>query len=504
MLNFIDNLVNGITMYRLVLYYLIGLWIAAAVFSLMGLLPFGFVDLAVGTSIVLLVCAVTNAVFAYVFEVPANVESLYITALILVMIITPQPMQKAGLSFLFWASVWAMASKFIFAIGKKHLFNPAAFAVVLMSLTINQYASWWIGTLVMLPFVVVGGILITRKIQRFDLVLSFFAMGIVASVLTSLKADPLVILWKTVVDSPLLFLGFVMLTEPLTTPPTRRLRLAYGSLVGILSQPAVHLASFYFTPEIALLAGNIFSYLVSPKEKYMLKLQERFQFGKDIFHFVFAPNKPAKFKPGQYLEWTLGHKDPDNRGNRRYFTIASSPTEQGVQLGVKFYPNSSTYKKALLDMKKGDILTASQLAGEFTLPEDKQKKLVFIAGGIGVTPFRSIMKYLVDTEDKRSIVLFYCNKISSEIAYKDVFDQAEKQLGTKTVYVLTDKTAVPKDWNGQQGYITPEMIAKEVPDYMERMFYISGPHAMVVAYENVLKEMSVSRDHIKIDFFPGF
>ena len=86
-----------------------------------------------------------------------------------------------GISFLIWAAIWATASKYIFAINRKHLFNPAAFAIALTAFTINQSATWWIGgNLPVMAFVILGGILIVRKIQRSDLVIAFFVAAIIA------------------------------------------------------------------------------------------------------------------------------------------------------------------------------------------------------------------------------------------------------------------------------------------------------------------------------------
>lgn len=504
MLNIIDKFVNSITMYRLVLYYTAALLIVAAFLSAIGFLPFGFLALLASVFVISVVCWLTNIIFSKIFQVPANVESVYITALILALIITPPALfDRGGLWFLIWVSVWAMASKYIFAINRKHIFNPAAFAVALTAITINQAASWWVATLPMLPFVLIGGILITRKIHRFDLVLSFFTTAIVTILLSSSQSNIFSVLGKTVVQSPLFFLAFVMLTEPLTTPPTRSLRIIYGALVGFLFSPFIHIGSIYSTPELALLVGNIFVYLVSPKERLILKLKEKIAYGKDIFDFIFTSPNQIKFCAGQYLEWTLGHQDPDNRGNRRYFTIASSPMENEIHLGVKFYQNPSTFKKALLNLNKGDQILASQLAGDFVLPANKDQKLAFIAGGIGITPFRSMIKNLLDKEESRSIVLFYSNKSASEIAYKDIFDQAQ-HLGVETVYALTEKNEVPADWTGYSGRVDAALISREVPDYKERLFYISGPSSMVSAYQKTLIEMGVSRHSIHVDFFPGF
>lgn len=503
-MRFVDDILNKITMYRLVLYYLIALIVAALVFSFLGMLAFDATALAFSTIVILLTSLAANWIFARVFEAETNVESVYITALILALIISPvMAADHAGVAFLIFASVWAMASKYIFAIGKKHIFNPAAFAVALTALVINQPATWWVGgNLILLPIVFLGGLLIVRKIQRFDLVLCFMAVALIATVVTNGSADYLTVISRTLLHSSLFFFGFVMLTEPLTTPPTRPLRIFYGALVGFLFAPNVHIGSFYLTPELALLAGNIFSYLVSPKGRYMLTLERIEEAARGVYDFVFTPDRRFNFRPGQYLEWTLSHHYPDDRGNRRYFTVASAPSERTVRLGVKFYDPASTFKRALAEMKKGDTISVSHLAGGFTLPRSKEKKLVFIAGGIGVTPFRSMLQYLLDTRERRPIVVFYANKTAADIAYKDVLERARRELGINTVHVLSDeKTVQPGALNGT---ISADLIAQYVPDYRERTFYISGPHGMVEAFKKALATMGVSRFKIKSDFFPGF
>lgn len=505
MIPFIDNVLNRITMYRLVLYYLVGLIFVAFVLCFFGLLPFDPTALAFSTVLILIVCFVTNWLFARVFSAATNIESVYITALILALIISPVvASDRAGVGFLIFASVWASASKYLLAIGKKHLFNPAAFAVALTALVINQPATWWVGgNLWLLPFVLFGGLLVVRKIQRFDLVATFAVVALGTTVLTSPKGlgDYMTPISQTLLHSSFFFLAFVMLTEPLTTPPTRVLRMFYGALVGFLFAPNVHVGNLYLTPELALLSGNVFSYIVSPKGRYMLTLVGIEQKAAGVYDFVFASDRRFTFRPGQYLEWTLGHRYPDDRGNRRYFTIASSPTEKHVRLGVKFYDPSSTFKRALAAMKPGSKISTSHLAGGFVLPKNKEKKLVFIAGGIGITPFRSMIQYLLDTKEARSIVVFYANKTAADIAYRDILDRAQAELGIQTVYALSNETKpLPGVFMGQ---INAKLIAQQVPDYRERTFYLSGPHGMVDAFKHTLVDMGVSRFKIKSDFFPG-
>lgn len=482
-MKFIDDYLNTITMYRLVLYVLIFYLLVAGTLSLLGLLPFKPINLFFSVGVLTTVCWTANKIFARLFHATTNLESVYITALILSLIITPISNFSQILSLLVVA-VLSQGSKYILAINKKHLFNPAAFAVFTSALFLKYGASpvpygtgasWWVGSPYMVMPVILGGLLILRKVRRFSLVLSFL-------IIYSIFTGPQVI--KTILESPIFFFAFIMLTEPQTTPPKKSLQILYGGLVGVIT--------FYQAPEVALLAGNIFSYIISPKEKLLLKLKEKIQLAPDIYDFVFKLDKPFAYNAGQYMEWTLGFSNPDSRGNRRYFTVAASPTERNLGIGVKFYPNGSSFKKSLINMKQGDQIVASQLSGEFILPKDVSKKLVFIAGGIGITPFRSMIKYLLDKEEIRDIVLLYSNQTQSDIVYKNILDEASKKLGIKVVYVNTDT----------MGYIDDKEIREKVPDFKDRIFYISGPHSMVDAFEKTLKNMGVSK--IKIDFFPGY
>ena len=504
MIKIIDNLLNKVTMYRLVLYYLIAILGSAVLLSFFHILAYDPLALLVSASFLLAVCALTNWIFARIFEVPANEESTYITALILALIITP--IQSFNdLWFLGWAAVLSMASKYILAIKGKHVFNPVAIAVAVTYFTINQSASWWVGDAALLPIVLVGGLLVARRIRRFDMLWTFlgtvFATVLIASLLSGEALWGM--LQKVLLYSPLVFFGFVLLTEPLTSPPTRRLRILYSALVGFLFTPLFHIGSLYTTPELAMVIGNVFSYLVSPKAKLVLKLKAKIQIAPDIYEFIFSPSRKLSYAPGQYMEWTLGHEDPDSRGNRRYFTLASSPTESDLRLGVKFYQNSSSYKKAMLSMGNEHEIVAAQLAGDFVLPKDPKQKCVFIAGGIGVTPYRSMVQYLLDTRQKRPITHFYAIRKPDEIVYRDVFDRAEKELGIKTIYTLTDQQTIPSGWGGRVGRVSPQWIKKLVPGYQQALYYLSGPIGMIASFQDMLHQLGIDDAQIRIDYFAG-
>lgn len=503
MLKFIDNQLNRITMYRLALYYLIILFASAVYMSSVHLLNMDPFALCFSLALLLAVSWITNRVFAYVYAVPTNVESVYISALILALIITP-PQSANDYWFLVWAGVLAMASKYIVAFRGKHLFNPIAFAVALTYFTTNQSASWWIGSPVLLPIVLIGGFLVVRKVGRFDLVLSFLISAVIFTALSIpfTGENPLTTFQNLFLYSPILFFATLILTEPLTTPPTRRLRLLYGIFTGFLFIPQLHFASFYFTPEIAILLANVYSFIVSPKEKLRLYLKDKIRLTPDIYEFTFSAPHKMKFKPGQYMEWTLGHPEPDSRGNRRYFTLASSPSENLIKLGVKFADKPSTYKSSLLAMKKGDEIIASQLEGDFVLPANSKQKTVLIAGGVGITPFRSMLKYLLDTRQRRPITVLYAAHSQDDVIYKDVLTRAEQELGIKTIYLVNNdhEKTVP---SASRAHNNDTLIQQHVPNYRFCQYYLSGSRSMVQGFKESLLRLGVPASQIKTDYFAG-
>jgi ferredoxin-NADP reductase/Na+-translocating ferredoxin:NAD+ oxidoreductase RnfD subunit len=471
------------------LYYLTVIFLVAVIFCFTGIMPYGGLDLIYSAAVLIAVCWVTNKTFGRILGIQTNIESDYISAFILALIITP----GAPLLFLILAAVFSQASKYILNIRGKHIFNPAAIGVVATILVIGQGASWWIGNIYILPVIVIGGLLVARKIQRFDLILSFLVVYLATTIYYNRSGEVGLIIKSAFLDSALLYFTFVMLTEPMTSPTTRKMRIVYGAIIGFLFGFTFTIGKLYSSPELALVLGNIFAFLVSTKARYKLKFKSKEKIAEGIYKFVFESNRKINFKPGQYLEWTLGYKKPDVRGNRRYFTIASSPTEDDVMLGVRFYDQPSTFKQTLLALNPGDKVFAGQLAGDFVLPNDSTKKLVFIAGGIGITPFRSMIKYLIDKNEKRPITLFYTNRSESEVAFKDILDQG-KQLGMNIKLVITEK----------DGRVNKEMIEKEVSNLQEHMFYISGSRNVVDSFKDLLLGMGVSRAQIKVDFFPGF
>src|SRR5258708_36805785 len=162
MMTKIDYVIDRITMYRLVLYVLLGLVGIAAILAYVSLYAFSPLELLVSTLFLVIMCWAMNTIFAHIFQVPTNIESATITALILALIIDPAK-SPGDFQFLGWAAILAMSSKYILALYNKHLFNPAAIAVVITSFVLGKSASWWLRTASMVPFTLLAGFLLVRK-----------------------------------------------------------------------------------------------------------------------------------------------------------------------------------------------------------------------------------------------------------------------------------------------------------------------------------------------------
>jgi ferredoxin-NADP reductase len=504
MMTLISRVLNGTTMYRLMIYYLgalfvagLGLAVAGATFMTPSSLLFSLVVTFVSAW-------GTNRLFGYVLRLPLNAESVHITALILVLIMPPavpsDPMSILGVVV---ASVVAIGSKFVLTIGHKHIFNPVAIGAVAAGLLVNQPAVWWVGgSPTLLPLVVIGGLLVTHKVQRLGMIASYLLANLAAVVLTTPPEMLGMGLQQGLIYSPLFFAGFAMLTEPLTAAHGRWSRHIYAILVGALSSPNIHIANFYFSPELAFLVANLYAWAASPKGRFRLELLHVERIAADCYDYVFRSDRRLNFRAGQYLDWTLGVRKPDNRGNRRTFTIASSPSEDHVRLGVKFYSAPSAFKQHLLNMSPGDAIYGSQIAGTFTLPRDPKHKILLVAGGIGITPFRSMIQDLLDRGEQRDIILLYGNRQAEDIAYMPLLARAERELGLRVIHAVSQAEA--RLDNLHPGRIDAQLMAREVPDIAERYIYVSGPTSMVSTFRKALRSCGASLRRIHTDLFPGF
>lgn len=497
---FIDRFLNGITMYRLVLYVLSSLAAVAIVLGSFGVIASSGIVLAISLGILFATCYVANLVLAEAFKAPTNPESSMITALILFFVMAPSASYFDG-ALLVLAGIIAIASKYLVAYRYQHLFNPVAFAAVVVGIPTGA-AVWWVGTPWMLPFTLVAALLTVRKVRRFSMFLATVGAGVVAATALALwYGQPVpAALSQFFLSWPIVFFAAFMVTEPLTAPGTRRAQVAYGAAAGFFSSLPLHLGAIYSTPELTLLVANAVSFWRGLRRRLLLSVSHVKEIARDTYEFAFAKPAGVTFRAGQYLEWTVAHKDPDLRGIRRYFTIASAPEDELLRIGIKIAEPGSSFKRYLKSLKVGDVVSASTRSGSFVLPADEKEKLAFIAGGIGITPFRSMASHLIETGQQRDVALFYAARTHADVAYADLFAEAGEKFGMRTTYVFSDEERE----DAEHGFLSRDMIEKLLPDYASRTFYLSGPDAMVQAYKKLLRELGIGAKRIHTDYFPGF
>jgi ferredoxin-NADP reductase len=503
-MDFIDSFLNRITMYRLTLFGLSGLAIISIAFCLVGWLPYTGFQLLISLILLLIAARAANAVGALFTKASPTPESSYITALILFFILAPVQSAHDAL-FLMLAAAVAMFSKYIIAINKKHLFNPAAFAVFIFSVLGSGIAIWWVATPVMLPFTIILGFLLVRKLRRADLFFTFAITAIIVFLVRALISgvDVPTAAIQLFTSWPLIFFGTIMLTEPQTTPPEKTDRFIYGGIAGLLFSLSFQFGTLSATPEFALLVGNIYSCFVSKHHRFKLRYQSSTQLTRDTYELNFVPETSTSFEPGQYMEWTMPHRTSDKRGVRRYFTIASDPSDPFIRLGVRMPVESSTFKDSLKNLKKEEVLSATGIAGGFTLPKDPNQKIACIAGGIGITPFMSMFRHLAAQSARRDIVLIYAAATPLDFAYQKEIDSFKDSIGLRVIYLPTDFSEMT-GWDGPSGYVTNALIKKEISDFASRQWYLSGPDAMVKNYKWLVRGMGIPGKSIRTDYFPGF
>lgn len=217
-----------------------------------------------------------------------------------------------------------------------------------------------------------------------------------------------------------------------------------------------------------------------------------------ISSFSFKPEQPFIYTAGQYIELTLTGHEEDGKPAKRWFTLSSSPHEEFLTITTRVGEKAHTaFKRALDKLEPGAVVDVSEPFGDFVLPKLLQTPLVFIAGGIGITPFRSILEWLTYTGEERNIKLLISLKTEDDIIFQDSFDAASQHA---TIVVENPSAA----WGGERGRLTAEMIlGLEQPD-ADTLFYISGPEPFVQSLQKDLLAHGVSNQHIVLDEFQGY
>jgi ferredoxin-NADP reductase len=225
--------------------------------------------------------------------------------------------------------------------------------------------------------------------------------------------------------------------------------------------------------------------------KTKLTLESKHHESLDTISFRFKTAEINTWKPGQHLHYTLEHPNPDSRGTERYFTISSAPFEGHIQITTRFSEKSSSFKRALRDMEVGAAIGADGLEGDFVV-ENPNKHLVFIAGGIGVTPYRAMLLAMDHDGSPMDVDLLYANR-DEDFTFRSELETLAEKYPTLQIHYFTGSNRLDE-----------EAIRAAVDDLQKPVFYVAGPAPMVEAFDKLLKGMKVAEARIKTDDFPGY
>jgi|SRR3989344_5638211 len=218
----------------------------------------------------------------------------------------------------------------------------------------------------------------------------------------------------------------------------------------------------------------------------------------NITTFWFKPEKPLAYTAGQFIEMYLPHDKPDERGIKHWFTLSSSPSEELVSITTKYAGDkTSTFKKTLFSLKIGAKVKIVEPMGDFVLPKDKSIPLIFVAGGMGITPFHSIIKWLNNANEKREITLLYTVNAPRDFIFIDLF----KYYGVNLIQMIS---GADPDWHGKVGRLSATKILELIGKPDNKLIYVSGPEPMVETIGKDLHEQGVHSEQLVLDFFPGY
>ena len=500
---------GAISMYRLVLFALAALAVIALGLSFAGLVGPSAGEILASFAVLAAAISVVDAIAQRALRLPWRIESSLVTALILLFVLQPS-LTLAGLGGTALAGVLASLSKYLIAWRGRHIVNPAAFgAAVVTIFGLGTFSAWWVGTPWLSPFVALFGLVVLWRTEKVRLVLVFLIVVVVVSVVRQVvqaqafgvpfdAGDALV---SAITQTPYLFLGAFMLSEPLTLPPRRWQQFSVAALVGVLAGWPIAIGTlFTLGQERALLIGNLLAFAFALRGSVRLVLTKREFITPTAQELTFRAKGRVRFIAGQYVELEVPHRNPDARGTRREFSIVSAPADLptlriAYKDGDQKHPSS--YKRALKAAEPGAVLAVTGTWGDFVLPRGASPVLM-VAAGIGVTPFVSQLRQLQATGVKRDVVLVYVASEAAELAFRDEL----AATGARTIVFTRDEPAdLPAHWTWAQGIrLDAEGLQRVVPDLASRHAFISGPPRLIADLAPALQKAR----GVTTDAFAGY
>jgi len=234
---------------------------------------------------------------------------------------------------------------------------------------------------------------------------------------------------------------------------------------------------------------------------FKLKLLGQKTVANNTFEFRFEKPEGFNFVAGQYGGFTLiNPSETDNNGITRRFSLLSVPQDDYIALTTR--KQTSAYKRVLCELAPGSEIKFAGPSGNFVLHEDTSIPAVFIAGGIGIAPFYSMICDCAIKQANRPITLFYGNQSANDGPY--LAELAELTTHMSNFKLVSTLVAAPEGWQGETGFITHNMLRKYVVDLASPIYYICGSPGMVTTLQETLLEMGIEQEHIKVEDFPGY
>lgn len=234
------------------------------------------------------------------------------------------------------------------------------------------------------------------------------------------------------------------------------------------------------------------------------RLLNREQVAEGTMAFHFSKPEGFEFRPGQSVDLTL--KDPpetDGEGNTRTFSIASAPFEPNLMTATRM--RDTAFKRVLRSLPLGTQLKVEGPSGSFTLHKNTAKPAVFLAGGIGITPFLSVLRQAAHSRLSQDLHLFYSNRRPEDAPFIDNLEELAKlNPNFHLVMTMTAMAKSSRPWSGETGVIDRELLSKHLARLQGPIYYIAGPPAMVAALRPVLTEATVDEDDIRSEEFAGY
>lgn len=220
--------------------------------------------------------------------------------------------------------------------------------------------------------------------------------------------------------------------------------------------------------------------------------------------FSFERPEGMAYEAGQTIDLALVNPpETDAEGNMRTFSLASPPHDPFLKIATRM--RDTAFKRTLKHMEIGAELSFDGPFGSFTLHENAARPAAFLAGGIGITPFHSMIADAAKRSLPHRIILFYSNRRPEDAAYLDELEELQKQNPHFTlVATMTAMEKSARAWEGEQGYIDAAMLKRHLPEGANPVYYLAGPQAMVLALRDVLTGSGVSKDDIRYEEFAGY